>query len=461
MIAETSSADVQTPDDIYLCPGESQSIGRALHLGRMASFYPACSGCPRRDETQLVSPRRVKLLRESQIASSDKTKSLFHAEGLSGVYLNDIGPEEARRVGQAFGGHLVSETNRDRVARAGPQGSPGAPPIHFASDSGASARRHQSRAPTEEEPQPTILLACDGRPWTVELSAAVGAGLRWAGCRVIDIGAATSPCVALATERLSADGAVLVGNSTGQPRRLGMNLFGFNAEPLSSPGELDAVQQRYHSPAPRPSLAYGPLERTSVSSEYLQPLAKHYHAMRPLRVVVDTTSLALVQYLEYLTATVAIELLFVAKGNDQERLGDQVRSLNAHFGAWIDGDGECCRLVDELGATVSSDQLFMILAHEVLAQQAGATFVVSELAGSLIERLRRAQAQVLTAGSKRSQMHAAVQERRPALAGDAEGRLWYTQAGAAADALRTLTLLLTLLSRSDRPLSELSRSAIL
>jgi phosphomannomutase len=55
-------------------------------------------------------------------------------------------------------------------------------------------------------------------------------------------------------------------------------------------------------------------------------------------------------------------------------------------------------------------------------------------------------------------MHAAMSARDAALGGGPSGRYWYGARPPLADGLRTLSLLLTILSQSDRPLSETVRA---
>ncbi len=150
-------ADESPPQtEPYRCPGEQHTISRAVHLGRLAAFYPACRQCPRRDETGTLSPRRVAQLAET--SRRGQPRSLFHEEGAGGVFLNDLSPAAAKEIAAAFGVVMLEN------ARPGGLGT---------------------SVPSEPG---TLLLAGDGRPLTAELVAAVAEGLRSTGCNVVDIG---------------------------------------------------------------------------------------------------------------------------------------------------------------------------------------------------------------------------------------------------------------------------------
>src|SRR5438128_1351669 len=130
--------DIET---VYQCPGESYEIDRSVHLGRLASFYPACGGCAHRGDKALLSARRIKLLDDLHCRAGQENP-LFHREGISGVYLNEIGPEIARRIGQALGAVIIASWPDDDA--------------------------------------PRVFVATDGRAWTAELAAVAADGLRWA-----------------------------------------------------------------------------------------------------------------------------------------------------------------------------------------------------------------------------------------------------------------------------------------
>ena len=79
----------------------------------------------------------------------------------------------------------------------------------------------------------------------------------------------------------------------------------------------------------------------------------------------------------------------------------------------------------------------------------------AETAAEVAEAIRAAGGRVVLSGARRAEMAAAMRAHGGLLGGGQTGRFWYDCDGLALpDALRTLTLLLVLLSQSDRPLSE-------
>lgn len=172
----------------------------------------------------------------------------------------------------------------------------------------------------------------------------------------------------------------------------------------------------------RPTRTFGPLRRFAAADVYLNDLRPAYHALRPLRFVLNCTAKPVVAYLEELVRNVACRTITAEATSG---LGEQVVATGAHFGMQIDDDGENSQVVDERGRSVAAEHLLAVIA--------------GEFAGPSIRGEER-----------RQQTFRRMQEGRAALAVDTVGRLWYASPHAAApDALRTLTLLLVLLSRDD------------
>ena len=136
----------------YRCPGADYTISRALHFGRLAGFYPACRTCPHRDDTGALPPGQVRHLQE--VAACAPPATCFDDEGLGGVSPHELSATVARRAAAAFGIALAELPSR----RDGPA---------------------------------SVIVAAGGRSLTASLTASVSEGLRWSGCQVIDIGAAT------------------------------------------------------------------------------------------------------------------------------------------------------------------------------------------------------------------------------------------------------------------------------
>jgi len=401
--------------DRYRCPGQTYAISRAVHLGRLAGFFPACRQCPHRDDTEGLSPRQIRQLRQTRHRGVEVP--LFGGEGAGGVIHNDLSADDVRRIAAAFGVSL---------RHALPDGST----------------------------RPLAILAGDGRPIAAELVVAAGEGLRWAGCQVADLGAASAPCVAMAVERLSADGGLLVGNPSGKAAVAGLTFWTQHARPLSSGDGLDDVAERFQQGTDRPTREYGPLRRVSFQADYLAGLSDYFHALRPLQIVTHCTCPPVWTCLETLTEQVACR--FVHCHGGPEEIGRQVVDEGAHLGLILDDDGQRCTLLDERGRTVPTRQLLLLVAADLLKRHPDSALAVEgDVSPKLQSRILAMGGRLIAAGATRADMHRTLCDGNAILGADRRGRLWYRHHARLwfPDALTTVALLLTALSRSDRPLS--------
>ncbi len=426
-------ADATNTDAEYQCPGEKHSISRAVHLGRLARFYPACRDCPRRHETGLLSPRQVRRLQE--VEHRGQKPPLFRREAVGGVALGQLPPGTVRDVAIAFGLCL----RRGLLPSLATSGN--------------------------NTPRDAAVVAGDGRPAVAELLAAACDGLRFAGCHVVDLGAASAPCLMFAADHLGAAGGLLVGSGQGGLNQVAVKLFGPDAAPLSQDAGLDVVHRQLEHGIDRPTRRFGGIRRFQAETPYLDRFRSHYHALRPLRFVLDCSCSPVEGYLGRLLANLACKATIVHAAG--ANLPEQVAEDEAHFGVYVDDDGERCRLVDEQGRAVATDRLLPLIASQSLADstEPGHVFLASRdtaMPPSTVGPSLPYEVELLPNDPNRAAMAAAMRRCKATCGADPDGRLWYGLTNAPLpDALHTLTHLLVLLSRSDRPLSlVLDREAI-
>lgn len=403
----------------YGCPGESVPISRAIHLGRLARFYPPCRQCAHRQDTGSLSARHVQRLQET--AARSQVPPLFHDEGAAGVYLNDLDAAAARRLAGALGIYL---------------------------------RNHEDSAGEA----PLAVIGGDGRPSTPEIVAAASEGLRWSGCHVVDLGPASAACLAFAVAHLDASGGILVGNPTDHAQTVGLKFWAHGGYPLSSDGPLDDVRRIYESGPARPTRRFGALRRFQADVLYLDSLSEHYHALRPLRFVFDTTCPPLLGYIAKLTRWVACQPLPCPA--PPNRIPEQIQSQSAHFGVRVDDDGERLALWDEQGRRANGEQVLGLIGRHLVDRGSDTPVVLEEQTSPpCVQVMRELGVGLLVSAPRRHSMVQAMRDHKALLGGGPSGRCWYGSpwthdSPPTADALLTLTWLLEILSQSDRPLSQ-------
>lgn len=429
--APLGSTPLPSPALAYQCPGETYGIEKAIHLGRLARAYPQCRHCVHRFDPDAVQSGIGAFFDEDQ--DGDTPPTIFSGEGAGGIFPNQFGRDEVTRLATAFGGLL----RQDRVG----------------------------------EKAPAIAIASDGRPMTAELLAAASEGLRMMGCEVIDIGFATAPCLAFAINHLNAAGGMLLGDRYGMPQHVAVSFWAEHARPLRMPGTLDRLRSIYDSHIDRPVRCFGSTRRFRAETPYLDGLRQYFHALRPLRVVLQSASVPIGQYVAELTASVACEFICLgreagsqrsdANGPESDtRLQDRVVSERAHFGVWVDGDGRACRVCDERGHIVDRFEIAEVLFGELLRSRPESTFIVTDGFPSDAENRLSQRGAVVRRCADSAESALDAFEKQGAIAGFVdEGDLYFADPHPIADALEVLTLLLTILSRGDCDLSQVVAAA--
>lgn len=401
----------------YCCPGETQVISPAVHLGRLARNYAGCTDCPRRHDTGSLSPRQTKQLRQQ--ASRRAGELTFDCEEVRGSYPEHLGARQARQLAAALAATLRQDT--------------------------AATADHPFR----------ILIASDGSASSAAVHAGIVEGLRFANCDVIDIGLATVPMLAMAIAEQNFDGGVLTNRVADPTPQVVLRMLGPGGCPFSvgdestGPdgdesigGSLAKVQYQFQAGIDRGCRTAGRLRRDQVTVAYLDHLRPFFHALRPLRFAMLSSSRVIQQHVAELISGVGcqnVTPVVASMGGTvrADNLSEQVVTRRADFGIWIDPFGEACQVVDERGQCVAPGALLAQFAHGIDASDLGGDLppVTSE---HTYRRLR----------SSSVDAHVA-----------AGGRYWFTNrveddAVPAVEGLQVLARLLTLLSRSDTPLSD-------
>ncbi|NTU80428.1 MAG: phosphomannomutase/phosphoglucomutase [Chloroflexales bacterium] len=234
----------------------------------------------------------------------------------------------------------------------------------------------------------TVVVARDARLSSPGFQAALIAGLRAAGCDVVDIGLAATPVMYFAVEHLGADGGAIVTASHNPPDFNGLKLRlphpSFGSEP--APGEMIQEVGRL---AMAGSLASGSgaLSHIDVSEAYVANVAGLLpFAGRRLKVVLDGGNgvAGPIGLQTYHALGLDVVPLFIEpdgtfpnhhpdplKAENLAQLIAAVRAHGADMGIGLDGDGDRLGVVDGQGEIVFADRYLIALATYILGQRKG------------------------------------------------------------------------------------------
>ena len=360
-------------------------------------------------------------------------RHIFRAYDIRGVADRDLTDEVVRGLGQAIG----TRTRRfvESAAATGP---------------GRTAR---------------IALGRDCRTHSPRLHAALLQGLLRSGVEVIDIGVGASPLLYFAAHHLGTDGGVQITGSHNPP---GDNGFKILLGGHSVHGaELEALRVQIEQRDFAQGL--GVVSQTDVGAAY-EAFVRERLSPGPRRfpVVVDagngTGGVLLAPLLRGLGFPVT-ELYCEMDGRFPHHLPDptvpenlaalqaRVAETGAELGIALDGDADRLAVVDRRGRIVWGDQLLLLFARAILAEQPGATFVCEvKSSQAVVDEITRAGGRAVMWRVGHSAIREKMRELGAALGGEMSGHLFFAHRYLGYDdAVYAAARLCELLSASDRP----------
>lgn len=254
-----------------------------------------------------------------------------------------------------------------------------------------------------------------------DLSVGVVAALRRCGVQIADLGLTTPPAVSFAIAQREADGGILVTGSGCDPSEIGLDFLLGSGRPLADVDALMHIERRRNLFPVRRYGAAGGYLTLFHRGVYEASLAPWFHALRPLRVVLASPLQLVRSCAERLFASLpcSLEVLTLphrrrnlsnASDPDLFKLSQAVAGTNAHLGVLVDSDARACAFVDETATLVPVADWLTFLNHREPSPTPRAV--------------------------------------------TPEGRLWVTESHAVCDGFRTLSLMLSALSRSDEDFSS-------
>ena len=310
----------------------------------------------------------------------------------------------------------------------------------------------------------------DNRASSSELYAAAIQGLAETGCDVFSIGLALTPMLYFALHHLEVDGGMMVTASHNPPEFNGFKL-------CHGPGTLYGAQIREVgdiTASGRFSAGRGAVEGREVLPAYAAMLADKIRlGQRRLRVALDCGNGTAGAFAPDILRAWGCEVLPLycdldptfphhhPDPVDAHNLTDLirlVREAHADLGIGLDGDGDRIGVVDDRGEILWGDLLMALYWREVLAAHPGAVALVEvKCSHALIDEIRRLGGHPEFTRTGHSLIKARMREIGAVFAGEMSGHMFFAdEYYGYDDAVYAAGRLLRLLSRTDRPLSQLA-----
>ena len=411
----------------YTCPGHGQPISRAVHLSRMATFYPACRDCPHRDDTQGLA--RTTIVRLARTQDRVTRNTLFDDEGVRGVHRNELTRTDADRLVAA----LAWLCWQDRPPGIG--------------------------GDTRTRSSPVVVVGHDTRPAARDLLAGVLASLVRSGCRALEIGSVSDACFRFAVDHLQADAGVRVTGDGQPPSWIGLDAVASRGRPVSRGAGLDAWETAADTGHPRPTRQSGHRRSFQATEVYEATLRRHLLASRPLAICLSAPAGAQSDSLTRLLSPLPWNLFHSAArtGSRQQPVAELTRDTGSDLGITWDHDCVRATFCDETGATISPLQLFVLLATRILSDHPDrAVVLAASCPDDIAATIRRLGGRPRTfSGSSRATAWQAIADHDAVLGLDENNSIWFGAHAPTQDPLLTVSHLLQTLDRHERPLSQL------
>ena len=355
---------------------------------------------------------------------------IFREYDIRGIVGRDLGAETTEPVGRAYAS-LLKEQTRKR--------------------------------------QPRVVVGRDNRPSSPELTQALVEGMRAAGVDVLDIGTVPTP-MAYWTERTrELDGAVQVTGSHNPVEWNGVKMT-MGGRAIYGPAIQELRRRIEQGPL---SSGEGGYVTEDVGDAYVGDVAGRFRLARPVRVAVDCGNGSGALVAERLLGALGADVVPLFCESDgtfpnhhpdptaDENLVDLIAAVQAEgceLGVAFDGDADRLGAVDEHGAIVRGDVILLLFGLDLLARKGPGQKLVFDVKCSQVlpEVFAEAGGEPIMWNTGHSLMKEKMRVTGAPLGGELSGHifvggdLYY----GFDDALFDACLLIDLVARSERPLSE-------
>ncbi|HEX2040374.1 MAG TPA: phosphomannomutase/phosphoglucomutase [Acidimicrobiales bacterium] len=320
---------------------------------------------------------------------------------------------------------------------------------------------------------PRILVARDMRESGVELSAAFAEGVTAQGVDVVDLGLASTDLLYFAAGRLDAPGAMFTA-SHNPAQYNGIKLCLAGAKPVGQDTGLAEIKRLAAEQLPAAPTT-GTVSQRDLLGEYADHVVGFVdeRVLRPLKVVADTANgmggLVVPRVFEKLPFE--IEVLFEeldgsfpnhpADPIQEENLKDlreRVRDTDADVGLAFDGDADRVFLVDEKAQPLSGSLTTSMVAASILDKHPGEKVIHNLICSKAVpEVIREHGGEPVRSRVGHSFIKAVMAETGAIFGGEHSGHYYFRENFGADSGLVAALLVLELMSKADKPLSELRK----
>ncbi len=328
------------------------------------------------------------------------------------------------------------------------------------------------RAFVEQFEPRRIAVGRDVRLSSPTMAEAVTAGAADGGADVAELGMVGTEMVYFATGELGLDGGIMVTASHNPKEYTGLKIVRRGALPVGSESGLVEVRDRAVKAA-WGTQARGNVQPVDVWAGFVERVLSFIEpaSIAPLRVVVDAANgmagEMLPRVLDRLPQVQVVRCYFDPDGSfpnhepnpllpeNRDFIMAKTREEGAAFGVAYDGDADRCFFVDDTGEFIPGDFVTALFAESVLAKEPGGKVIYDVRASWAVpETIERSGGVALVNRVGHSFIKQRMREVGAVFAGEVSAHYYFRDFSQADSGVIPFLLMLELVSRSGRPLSE-------
>lgn len=318
-----------------------------------------------------------------------------------------------------------------------------------------------------------VAVGRDIRPHSEPLFRELTRGLTELGADVLDLGLCSTPESYFGNGSLGADAGIMITASHNPKEYNGFKLSRAKAVPISgSTGIKDLeriVAERGFAPA---SARRGTVTQADVVDAYRRHVQQTADIRRPLRLAVDmANAMGIFEARALQGLPLAIDALYDApdgsfpnhEGNPlhHETLADlqaKMRVGGYDFGVAFDGDADRAGFLDEKGEIIPMDLATALMAQDALAHaKGGVVFYDLRSSWAVKETIEAAGGKAMMSRVGHAFIKQQMRDNDAIFAGELSGHYYFRANFTAESSAMAVIALANIVSKSDRPLSELVR----
>jgi len=322
----------------------------------------------------------------------------------------------------------------------------------------------------------SVLVARDMRPSGLALARAFTEGVLAAGVDVVDLGLASTDELYFASGYFDSPGAMFTASHNPASYN-GIKLCRSGARPVGMDSGLAEIKRMIEAgPEALPEAAIrGIVTSDDVLSRYAAKVRSFVDlgSLRPLKVIADTANGmgGLVLPAVFSSLPFDLEILFAEldgtfpnhpadpiQVENLAALRQRILETGAHVGLAFDGDADRCFLVDDKGEPLSGSTTTALVAAALLDKHPGATILYNLICSKAVpEIVRERGGTPVRTRVGHSYIKAVMADTGALFGGEHSGHYYFRDNYRADSGAIAALLVLEVLSKSDRKLSEIRK----